>query len=411
MKRRFKSSFLRFGENNMNYVEAGKKQVARILNKIGDVPLSQLEDYSIEDSLPMEMHYIYRFLPVLFQDESEKKYIEAIKLALDNSYFNNLYQFAYIQHHMLFMTSIYFVLLKVYGLHKDEMDKAIYYLLKDKKSEFYGEENTKSGELYFGSFAIISESDVFMLLRVIGLSDSMLGELKKLVKSRNIYAHANGRLLLTSEKLFLEEIQEYNTKISHVFNLIREDITQLYRDTITNSDFYDPEIRAYDDPDEQIIEEFIRPNSLSQIELNWLRKIKVSDFKEYDGYEYIKDLHIALCHYYTLLIQDDDNYRPIEDIYFHHKYQNKADEFVERELGISGYECVKNGGEFPVYDCPECGHDQLVYDAEANKLHCFHCFKDFDGEDLIHCSCCNTITYKNEVGLCSNCIEQKLAKD
>ena len=327
----------------MNYVEAGKKQVAKILDKIGNVPLSELEDYSIEDSLPAEIHDIYRFLPVLFQDESEKKYIEAIKLALDTSYLNNLYQFAYVQHHMLFMTSIYFVLLKSYKLHEEEMDKALYYLLKDRKSEFYSEENkTKDGKLYFGSFAIISESDVFMLLRVIGLTDSMLGELKNFVKSRNKYAHANGRLLLTSENLFFESIQEYNAKISQVFDLIKDDITQLYVDTITNSDFYDPEIRAYDDPDEQIIEEFIRPNSLSQTELNWLRKIKTSDFKEYGGYEYIKDLHIALCHYYTLLVQDDENYHPIEDIYFHHKYQDNANEFVERELGISGYECVKD---------------------------------------------------------------------
>ena len=393
----------------MNYVEAGKKQVARILNEIGDIPLSQLKDYSIDDSLPMEIHDIYRFLPVLFKDENEKKYIEAIKLALDTSYFNNLYQFAYVQHHMLFMTSIYFVLLKAYGLHRDEMDKAIFYLLKDRKNEFYGEENkNKNGDLSFGSFAIIGESDVFMLLRVIGLSDSMLGDLKKFVKSRNIYAHANGRLLLTSEELFLEAIQEYNTKISQVFDLIRDDIVQLYMDTITNSDFYDPEIRAYDDPDEQIIEEFIKPNSLTQTELNWLRKIKTADFKECDGYEHIKDLHIALCHYYTLLVQDEANYHPIEDVYFHHKYQDNANEFVERELGISGYECVKDGGEFPVYDCPECGHDQLVYDAEADKYHCFHCSQDYEGGELMRCSECPAITPVNEVGLCRNCIQRKM---
>lgn len=395
----------------MNYVEAGKKQVARILKKIGDVTLSQLEDYSIEDSLPTEIHDIYHFLPVLFQDESEKKYIEAIKLALDTSYLNNLYQFAYVQHHMLFMTSVYFVLLNVYRLHKDEMDKAIYYLLKDKKSEFYGEENTKSGELYFGSFAIINESDVFMLLRVIGLSDSMLGELKKFVRSRNIYAHANGRLLLTSENLFLEEIQEYNTKISQVFDLIREDITRLYKNTISNSEFYDPEIRAYDDPDEQIIEGFIRPNSLSQTELNWLRKIKTAEFKEYEGYEHIKDLHIALCHYYTLLVQDDENYHPIEDIYFHHKYQDNANDFVERELGISGYECVKDGGEFPVYDCPECDFEQLVHDAGTGKWHCFHCGEDFIDSDLEVCTECGRIMRNNEYCLCEACLRYKMEED
>lgn len=234
---------------------------------------------------------------------------------------------------------------------------------------------------------------------------------KKFVKSRNIYAHANGRLLLTSEILFLEAIQEYNTKISQVFDLIREDITQLYRDTITNSDFYDPEIRAYDDPDEQIIEELIRLDSLSQSELNWLRKIKASDFKEYDGYEHIKDLHIALFHYYTLLVQEDENYHPIDDEYLRYKYTDKADEFIEKELNISSYECEKDGGEFPLYVCPECDEEQLVYDAETEKYHCFHCGTDFTTSDLSFCSECGELIRSNDSCICDACFELKMSKD
>lgn len=222
----------------MDYLETGKEYVEKVLERIGDVPISELSNYALASDTPEQLYEINKFLPVIFQDSSEKKYIDALQLALETSYNNGLFQFACVQYHMLFMTSIYFVLLKSYKLYKDEMDKAIYYLLKDRKNEFYGEENkAKTGDLYFGSFAIIGESDVFMLLRVIGLSDSMLGDLKKFVKSRNIYAHANGRLLLTSEKLFLEAIQEYNAKISQVFDLMRNDIVQLYRDTITNSDF------------------------------------------------------------------------------------------------------------------------------------------------------------------------------
>ena len=87
----------------------------------------------------------------------------------------------------------------------------------------------------------------------------------------------------------------------------------------------------------------------------------------------------------------------------------RSDDYVENELGISAYSCIKDAGEFPVYDCPECGHEQLAYDAEADKYHCFHCSEDFDGESLIHCSECHTITYKNEMELCPNCIEHKMS--
>ncbi len=360
-----------------------------------------------EPEIPDDLYRIFDFLPELLQDDSEEKYIDALQLAAETSFYNGLYQFAYIQYHMLFMTVVYFVLLKVSKIHKEEFDKAIYYLLKDRKGEFYSPENTKNGELYFGSYAAIGESDVFMLLRVIGLDDSLLGELKNLVKSRNVYAHANGRLMLTSETLFIEEIQRYNSYISRIFDLLKSDIVNLYKETITNPDFYNPEIRSYDDPDEQIVEEFIKENSLSRTEINWLRKIKTKEFEHCTGYEHIKDLHIALCHYYTVLVEDDANYHAIEDEYYHYKYANKANEFVENELGISAYRCAKDGGEFPVYDCPDCGADQLAYDVESGKAHCFACETDFNSDELSFCDSCGSIMRCNEINMCENCIEHK----
>lgn len=40
----------------------------------------------------------------MFQDGDEARYIEALSLAMKTSYENGLYQFAYMQCHMLFMT-------------------------------------------------------------------------------------------------------------------------------------------------------------------------------------------------------------------------------------------------------------------------------------------------------------------
>ena len=383
-------------------------------SKIEEAIRSALDKDSFFGDIPEkreDLNKVFDYLPELFTDDNEEEYIRALQLATETSFENRLFQFAYIQYHMLFMTSIYYALLKLSEIHKEEFEKAIFYLLKDRKSELFKPTNTKGGKLYFGSFAIIPESDVFMLLRVVGMDTSLLGDLQKRVEKRNKYAHANGQMLLTSEDVFWDEIKEYNKCLERVFELFRSDIVSLYKATIIKSEFFDPDERAYMDVDEQILQEFVKVYSLSKAELNWLRKIKTADFKEYEGYEHIKDLHIALCHYYTLLVQDDENYHPIEDVYFHHKYQDNANEFVERELGISGYECVKDGGEFPVYDCPECGHDQLVYDAESDKYHCFHCSEDFEGERLIHCSGCHTITYKNEMELCPNCIEHKTSKD
>ena len=80
--------------------------------------------------MPEALFEIFVYLPELFQDGDEERYIEALSLAMQTSYENGLYQFAYMQYHMLFMTAIYFVLLKLYVLHHDEMKQALYYLLK-----------------------------------------------------------------------------------------------------------------------------------------------------------------------------------------------------------------------------------------------------------------------------------------
>lgn len=359
---------------------------------------------SMVQELPDELFKILDYLPEEFLDDNEEKYIDALMLAAKTSFENGLYQFAYVQYHMLFMTAVYYAILKVSVLHEKELKKALYYLLKDRYADFWKATNTKNGMLYFGSFAVINESDVFMLLRVVDLDNNLLGELQKLVQERNKYAHANGQLQLTSDELFMEALNNYNAKIQKVVELLKNDLIAFYKKTVSDPDFYDPEIRAYLDPDEQITQEFIKEYSLSRTELNWLRKIRLSDFDGCEGEDEIKMLHSALIHYYRELTQDD--YQPIDDPYVLNKYKNNATEFVERELGFDKYRCVKDGGEFPVYDCPECGEDQLAYDAESEKYHCFSCEKNYTTEDLTFCERCGSIMErKNEAAVCQNCID------
>ena len=238
---------------------------------------SEYPEYAIPEP-PDELFKMLEYLPEEFEDDTEEKYIDALMLAAQTSYENGLYQFAYVQYHMLFMTAVYYAILKVSVFHEEELNKALYFLLRDRFSDFWSESNKKTGKLYFGSFAIINESDVFMLLRVVGLDSDLLGELQKLVRERNKYAHANGQLQLTSDELFMDALNSYNAKIQKVVELLKSDLIAFYKKTLSDPEFYDPDIRAYLDPDEQMIQEFIKEYSLSRVELNWLRKIRLSDF-------------------------------------------------------------------------------------------------------------------------------------
>ena len=99
-----------------------------------------------------------------------------------------------------------------------------------------------------------------------------------------------------------------------------------------------------------------------------------------------------------------------DEAYLYYKYQDNAVEYVENELGISAYECGKEGVEFPVYECLECGAEQLAHDAKAQKCHCFSCGEDFDESTITFCDRCGAIMKNNEIDICPNCIENMTAK-
>lgn len=383
-------------------VDFDMSKISAAIKKAAEATYPEYKEPEICDDL----YRVFDFLPKMFEDETEEKYIDALQLATETSFYNGLYQFAYVQYHMLFMTAIYYALLQVNRIHRQEFDKALYYLLKDRYSDFYKPSNTKNAKPYFGSFAIINESDVFLLLKIVGMNADLQGQLQKRVEYRNKYVHANGQMLLTSEDIFWDEIREYNRKIEAVFCLLKDDIVTLYKRTISASEFFDPEIRAYLDTDEQIQQEFIKEYSLSREELNWLRKIRLSDFNGLDGESYIKELHLALIHYYKTL--DEDDYQPFDDPYVLYKYKDNAAEFVERELEVSALRCGQNGETFPVYECPCCGAEQLAYDADTHRYHCFACDVNYNDEDLSFCSECGCIMLSDEINLCENCIAHKL---
>ena len=279
--------------------------------KISETILKSMEvknTYNETIEFNEDIYELYNYLPVLFKDESESKYVQTLFKALNISYSNGLYQFAYIQLHMIFMVCIYYMLLKVNAVAPTELENALYYMIKDKNrvKDFYGSSNTRDNDLYFGSFAVLGESDVFLLLKIAGIDSDLQGELKKLVEERNKYSHANGNITITSQTTIDDKISKYINTLERVHKLLKPLIEDLYKNTLNNPDFSDAENRdGYFDDNEQIKEEFIKKYFLSQKELNVCRKTNINQFSEEKGIDDIRNLHIALCNYYKSLSDDE----------------------------------------------------------------------------------------------------------
>lgn len=258
------------------------------------------------DKMNLDIYKLFDHLPVLYKVKDENEYIQTLFKALSISYTNALYQFAYLQLHMIFMVCIYYILLKINIVEPRKITDALYYMIKDKSrlKDFYGEGNTRDYDLYFGSFAVLGESDVFLLLKIVEIDPDLQGELKKLVEERNKYAHANGNITITSQEIIDEKISKYINCLDRVENLI----IALYKQNLTNPDFSDPEERlGYFDNNEQIKEELVRKYYFTKKEINFCRKIDLSEISANDNFDEIKNIHIELCKYYKEITDTEDD--------------------------------------------------------------------------------------------------------
>lgn len=87
--------------------------------------------------------------------------------------------------------------------------------------------------------------------------------------------------------------------------------------------------------------------------------------------------------------------------------ENVAGEYLENILGVSAYREISTGGEFPLYECPECEERALVLHEDFNF--CFNCESNYDDVNMDRCATCGTIKLETEIyhGMCGNCRDIK----
>lgn len=89
-----------------------------------------------------------------------------------------------------------------------------------------------------------------------------------------------------------------------------------------------------------------------------------------------------------------------------------AKEFIWEVLNVSEYECVTQGGEYPLYRCIECGEGTLVYLSlylETGGWICFNCGIHWDVNEINFCVACNEPFYpKYQELICRDCLNSKL---
>jgi hypothetical protein len=87
--------------------------------------------------------------------------------------------------------------------------------------------------------------------------------------------------------------------------------------------------------------------------------------------------------------------------------ESVAFDYVQNVLGHFHYNAVRDGDEFPLYNCPECGLNTFVETGE--EYICFNCCETSSLESTNECSYCGEKYYPkaDDLGFCDECWEYK----
>ena len=331
---------------------------------------------------------------------------DLIKTVLDNYAAGN-YQVSYFYAHLIFMSYVYYSVEKVFQFRPDRM-KDVFYPI----NAYNGRRDKPDIENYDSiyEFSKIPEKEIFKIFYVMGMDTSQIHSMSYYISSRDNYAHATGEGNISADVL-AQNIKTIKGNMQTVHKVFFPDLKKQYVQFLL-SNVSNSFLGVQNN-----IDLYISDNLLSLFDIQFLtNNIGLSNIRNENeevkrNYRFIKIIHCAFIDYCieNYALEEPNNFKQLRnDGYLYWRYENNAEEYIEKELNLSKYVCVKDGGEFPLFNCPDCDAEQMVYDEKRRHYHCFGCGADYSEDELTHCEDCCVLMHKTDIPLCSECLEGKL---
>ena len=357
----------------------------------------------------IELLYYFPIDKTYISTGSYDQYLYDLEKAVIDNYESGNFQVSYFYAHLVFMSYVYYCVEKAYQIQPDRM-KDIFYPI----NSYHGRDDKPDIENYSNvyEFSKIPEKDIFKVFHILGMDDPTIKTFSKYITSRDDFAHATGKGNISEEEL-VSNIRTISGNMATLHNLFRSSIEELYVKFILDRLECDFEV-VHENYNDLVFDSELSINDLEFLCHLGVRRLQDKNETLRENYQATRNIH---CGFIEYCMENDGILEPSGYVslrnqkYLYYKYKDKADEYIENELKISAYECAKDGGEFPLYECIECNEEQLVYDTETEKYHCFHCGADFTTSDISFCSECGEIMRNNESCICDACFELKIDKD
>lgn len=228
-----------------------------------------------------EANRIFEYLPVHYQNPSQQEYIQFLWQSYEINDQNDQHTFAFFAYHMLYMSAVYSIIWKIKRYRDEEFEHALIGFSADECKKIAAADD-------WFILHVINERRVFNFLKLLGFTDSDLGNFRKPVKERNNAAHSNGVISYEDQNRLdaqIEAILRNLTTIQAGCQPLLQDILILF---LVSS--WDSEEREYPDPEEQINEILIRGNFLSQADIAHILTFDINALADMPNYPEIEQL-------------------------------------------------------------------------------------------------------------------------
>ena len=218
------------------------------------------------------------FIPLYINDEQEVEFLSHYQKTIEICFENELYQNAYIDCHIVFMYILYTYMIRIRNKDVQKFYLCIFCVNDDVKKGW----NDSNSPFVFSSY---NERSIFNFLKLINLDEKLINKYKKIVDYRNKLLHASGKIMKNGIIEFNDRLQELIECLDNI-NLKIEDETCFLIYTKFLNEYGKSNLNLKDDElKEYIIDNLIRPNHLSFVDMKKISEIK---YKDYTGFIYKK---------------------------------------------------------------------------------------------------------------------------
>lgn len=183
----------------------------------------------------MESSYdITKFLPIKIENWDVFKYVRYHAEKLDQSIENEIESWIFFHTHILYMTFVYFQLLRI-SQFKEQEFKYSWIWLSSNEKDFL----KKIWSPF--AFSAINEKTVFRFFRLLDFDDGTIGNISKCVKERNDFAHATWiHIDNLDEKIegYIKSMETIIEKSKNFLNEVYSKFKKLNPDLLDETDSY-----------------------------------------------------------------------------------------------------------------------------------------------------------------------------